>query len=408
MKILGVNKFFYIKGGSETYYFGLKELLEQHGHEMMHFSMSDPRNFETIYSKYFINNIDYNNMNLKDKVVNATKIIYNFDAKKKLEALISDRKPDIAHLHIFQHQLSPSILPVLKKHNIPMVYTAHDLKSVCPNYKMLTNNKVCESCKGKRYYNCLKNKCVKDSRVKTLVNVLEAYVHEFLNSYSLIDKIICPSNFYKNKLIEFGMPENKVIHISNFIDTSKFQPCYEKDDYFIYIGRLSEEKGIETLIKAMNYVSASKLLIVGTGPLEEYLKGLVEEKGIKNVVFAGFKTGKDLEKIIRRSSFMIIPSEWYENGPMSVLECMAYGKAIIGSNIGGIPEFIEDNETGAIFETGNIEDLAKKINYFINNKNEIVNMGKCARKRAESLYSAQKHYSELIKEYTEVINKNKL
>lgn len=399
MKILGVNKFFYIKGGSETYYFGLKDILEQNGHEMVHFSMNDEKNFHTDYNKYFIDNIDYSNTDLKSKIKNGMKIIYSFEAKNKIEKLVKETRPDIAHLHIFQHQLSPSILPVLKKYGIPIVYTVHDLKPVCLNYKMLNDKGVCEECKGKKYYKCFLNKCVKGSRINSLVNVIEGYVHEFLNSYSMIDVFITPSDFYRKKLIEFGISEDKVVHIPNFVDASKFEPNYDYDDYFIYVGRLSEEKGIKTLIKSMKYVNKSKLIIVGTGPLENELKEYVRNEKFTNIQFAGFKSGKELEQLIQRSRFMVIPSEWYENGPMSVLECMAYGKAVIGADIGGIPEFLR-YENGLIFESGNEKELSEKILYLLQENERCVFMGKKGRDAVEKFYNKDVHYNKLNEIYT--------
>ncbi len=403
MKILAVNKFYYIKGGSETYFFGLKDILEENGHEVIPFSMKDEKNYETEYEKYFIKNINYEKMSVFKKIINATKIIYNFDAKKNITRLIDATNPEIAHLHIFQHQLSPSILYPLKKSNIPIVYTMHDLKPVCLNYKMLNSNKICEECKEKNYYKCFTNKCVKGSKMASLVNVIEGYFHEFFGSYDLIDKFITPSNFYRDKLIEFGIPMDKIVHVPNFVDTSKFQPKYEYEEYFIYIGRLSEEKGIHTLIKAMKYVNKSKLLIVGTGPLENQLKEFVKKEKISNIDFCGFKTGTELEQIIQKCRFMVIPSEWYENGPMSMLECMAYGKAIIGSDIGGIPELLA-YENGITFECGNERDLSKKILYLLADANKCILMGKRGRKAVENYYSSNVHLYKLNRIYYDLFS----
>jgi Glycosyltransferase len=404
MKILGVNKFYYIKGGSETYYFALKDALEKKGHEVIPFSMKDKKNYKTEYEKYFIDNINYENMNAMKKVQNALKIIYNFDAKRKISKLIDDVKPDIAHLHIFQHQLSPSILHTLKKKNIPIVYTAHDLKAVCLNYKMMNSSGICECCKGKKYYKCITNKCVKGSGAFSAVNAAEGYLHEILKSYELIDSFITPSNFYRKKLIEFGIPSDKVVHIPNFIDVSKFEPHYKHDDYFIYVGRLSEEKGIMTLIKAMEYINKSKLVIVGTGPLENKLKEYTVKEQIKNVEFVGFKTGKELEQLICNSRFMIIPSEWYENGPMSVLECMAYGKAIIGADIGGIPEFLSHGN-GLTFKMGNEKELSERIKELLDKDEECISMGKKGREATEMFYNSSYHLNELFKVYNLSISK---
>lgn len=407
MKILNINKFYYRKGGSEAYYFALADLLRENNHEVIPFSMKDNKNYETKYSKYFIENISYENMGIKEKAINGAKLIYSVEAKKKVKNIVNDNTPDIAHLHIFQHQLSPSILKEIKKNGTYVVNTVHDLKVICPNYKMLNDGEICEKCKSDKFINCFKSKCIKGSTVNSMLNTIEAYTHRILKSYDYVDKFICPSKFYMNKFIEFGIPKEKVVHIPNFVDVSKFNPNYEHEDYFVYFGRLSEEKGINTLIKSMKYVNKSKLIIVGTGPIEKELKEFVVKENIKNVEFVGFKTGNELENIIKKSRFIVIPSEWYENAPMSIIEAMAYGKAVLGSNIGGIPEFIEDNHTGMIFNTKDEIDLANKINYLIDQENQTIEMGKNARIRAEKLYDKTVHYEKIMDLYNEVMNSGK-
>lgn len=403
MKILAVNKFYYIKGGAESYFFSLNNLCIEKGHEIIPFSMKDEKNVYSEYEKYFINNINYENMNLKTKIINTAKIVYSFEAEKKIKSIIRDTNPDLAHLHIFQHQMSPSIIHSLKQAGIPIVNTVHDLKVICPNYKMLNEKGICEKCKGHKYYNCLVNSCTKGSKLYSAVNMFEAYLHKYLKSYSYVDKYICPSEFYRKKFIEFGIPESKVVNIPNFVDVKQFEPCYENQDYFVYVGRLSGEKGIKTLIKSMKNVQASKLCIVGTGPIEEELKTQVKDLNLKNVEFLGYKSGKDLENTIKNSKFIVIPSEWYENCPMSAIEAMAYGKSVIGSNLGGIPELVEDGITGIIYKSGDDEDLAKKINFMINNSEKCKEMGKAGRVRAENVYDKYIHYEKINELYSTLL-----
>ncbi len=286
-----VNKFFYIKGGSETYYFALKRLLEAKGHTVIDFSMKDEKNFESPYSDYFVDGVDYNGeMGKKAQIKAAMNIIYSREAKKKFEALVKAEKPDIVHLHIFQHQLSPSILDVCKKYNIPTVYTAHDLKMLCLNYVMMTHGEICEKCKGGHYMNCLKQKCVKDSSAKSIINVCEGYLHKWRKSYDAIDRIVTPSAFYRDKFIEFGVKSDRVTHIPNFLDREVPSVNHSEDSlqYFLYFGRLSREKGILTLIKAIEKTD-KKLYIVGSGPCKEDIEKYLEEKNITNVNLLGFK-----------------------------------------------------------------------------------------------------------------------
>lgn len=406
MKILMVNKFFYIKGGSETYYFALKKLSEENGDEVIDFSMKDKKNFESQYSKFFVDSVDYNKkQSLISKIKAGFKIIYSFEAKRKLERLIKETKPDIAHLHIFQHQLSLSILDVLKKYNIPIVYTAHDLKMLCPNYKMLTHGKVCEQCKNGKYFNCLKNKCIKNSSIKSTIGMLEAYTNKLRKSYDIIDHIITPSEFYKDKFIEFGIEQEKISHIPNFLDTKQIKyDTIQTDDYFLYFGRLSEEKGIMTLIKAMEGIKYSNLKIVGTGPLEEEIKEYIKNNNIANIEMLGFKSGKELYTIVGNAKAVVLPSEWYENGPYSAIESLKLGRIIIGSDLGGIPELIDGN--GYIFEHGNIKELHEILEKVQNlDEKSIIKMQNKSYKKFEKEYTDKIHYERIQEIYKKLNDK---
>ncbi len=403
MKILQVNKFFYLKGGSEAYLFPLIDGLKKTGHHVAEFAMHDPKNQQSDWSDFFTSPVNYDTTNLWQKVKFAGKIIYSVEARNNIGRLLDKFRPDIVHLHIFQHQLSPSILPEIKKRNIPIVYTAHDLKSVCPNYKMLSHDRVCEKCKGHKYYNCLINKCVKNSSLKSLINVIEMYFQLWRKYYELIDLIITPSDFYRKKLIEFRFSEKKVIHIPNFVDEHLFSPSYTHDGYFIYLGRLSEEKGILTLIDAMKGVTRGKLIIIGTGPIEGQIISKLASLGLKNIELVGFQTGDALNNYISNAMFSIMPSEWYENGPISLLESFACGKPVIGSDMGGIPEHITHGKDGFIFESKNSKDLANKINILLNDPDLLESMAKAARNKAQELYTKDKHLKTMIRLYGKLI-----
>lgn len=408
MKILMVNKFFYIKGGSETYYFSLKKLLETHGHTVIDFSMQDERNFNSDYKEYFVDNIDYSGKHsLASKLHMASNIIYSLEAKQKFRDLIESTEPDLIHLHIFQHQLSPSILDVIKKYDIPVVYTAHDLKMVCLNYKMMHHETICEDCKGEKYYKCAVNKCVKDSFSKSCINVIEGYFHKWRQSYDIIDEIITPSSFYRSKFIEFGIRENKVHHIPNFLDATvpTVNKTPDSKQYYLYFGRLSEEKGVLTLIKALEETHLS-LYIVGTGPLLDQLAAYITEKEINNIHLLGFKNGQELTDIVGNAKAVILPSEWYENGPYSAIEALRLGRPIIGSDIGGIPELVSDN--GYLFKTGDSDSLKNAITAFDALDSEAY--AKCEQASLELFfqnYTQTTHYNALFSIYTNALDAHK-
>ena len=404
MKILQINKFFYLKGGSEAYLFSLVDALTKMGHTVVEFSMRDIKNRPSRWAEFFVDKIDYSTSKIKEKLKLATKIIYSFEARNKIALLLDAFQPDIVHLHMFQHQISGSILPEIKKRGIPLVYTAHDLKSLCPNYKMLSHGKVCERCKSYRYFNCTIHQCVKESYLKSMINTVEMYFYLFRGYYDLIDHIITPSDFFRQKLVEWRFPETVVSHIPNFVDKTVFMPNYDHDQYCLYFGRLSEEKGIMTLLQSMRYVKKGTCVIAGSGPILNEINAQIGKFGLTNVRLVGFKSGNDLKTLIRNCMFVVLPSEWYENGPMSLLESFASGKPVIGSNIGGIPEHIETGKDGLLFECGNSDDLADKLNLMFTSPGRALEMGKNARKKAEQIYSLETHMEKILRVYDNLVS----
>lgn len=365
MKILLVNKFHYVKGGSETYYFGLADLLKKQGHEVIFFSMKDEKNVPCEQEKYFVENVDFNQKMNPVKLVKASlKMLYSLEAKKKFEQLLIDEKPDIIHLNIFQSQLTGSIVDVAYKYHIPMVYTAHDLKSVCPNYQMLNHGDICEKCINGNYTYCAKTGCMKDSKLKSILATLEAYVYKRRRTYQKLDLIITPSAFYKRKIEEAGIAKCPVIHMTNFLpEGTEYSVSEKPGEYFLYFGRISREKGILTLVRAYAEAKVKKpLYIVGTGPIEGQVCQLIEELHMSDKIkMLGFKSGNELKEIVANSLCVCLPSEWYENGPYSIMEAQAVGKPVIVSDNGGLPELVKNGVTGYIVKSKNIEDLTEKL-----------------------------------------------
>ena len=407
MKILLINKFLYPQGGDSIMALETGKLLSKKGHEVVFWGMNHPKNQYFPYQDYFISNIDYNkHLKIFQKLKYSLKIIYSFEAKSKINIILKKLKPDIVHLNNFAHQISPSILDVFKKYQIPVVMTIHDYKLVCPAYIMLLNNKICERCKNGRYYYCFLNKCTKGSMPKSFVNTIEMYLHhKILKIYNNIDVFISPSKFLINKLKEMGF-NGDIVYLPNFVNSEEFIPQYQFYEKAVcYIGRLSSEKGLQTLIKAMVGLNI-QLKIIGDGPIKNILEARVKDLKLQNIRFLGFKSGNELKEEIARSMAVVLPSEWYENNPRSVLEAFALGKPVIGAKIGGIPELIKNYKTGLTFIPGNANDLSKKITFLSNNPKMIKVMGRNARKYVEDNYNSLIYYQKLIKIYKEAI-KNK-
>ena len=404
MKVLLVNKFHYIKGGSETYYFGLGKLLEEQGIEVVYFSMKDKKNVFCKQEKYLAENVDFNaHMGAIKTAKAAARMLYSLDARRKFEQLIKDEKPDIIHLNIFQSQLTASIVDVAYKHHIPIVYTAHDLKSICPNYQMLNHGKVCEKCLHGNYWNCFKNGCMKDSKAKSFLATIEAYVYRLRKTYKKIDMVITPSAFYKKKIEEAGIVSCPVVHMTNFLPGDTRYEASKPGDYFLYFGRLSREKGILTLVRAYAKAQVKKpLYIVGEGPVKTQIEQQIKKLGIESKVkLLGFKKGQELKDIVRNSCCVCLPSEWYENGPYSIMEAMAVGKPGIVSDMGGLPELVEHGKTGAVAHVGNVDSLAEAI---VKMEKEVNNIDeKYIVSTAEKRFSAEEYGKNIIRVYRENI-----
>lgn len=365
MKILQINVFNYRRGGSETVYFSTIKMLEEHGQQVVNFALKWPENYPSKQSKYFPESKE-TRTGLMRPVKNIINYFYHFEAAEKLEQLINDERPDLAHIHLIWGQITPSILPVLKRHGIPIIFSIHDYRIVCPAYTCKNGKgQVCEKCQGKKFYYCILNKCTKGSYCLSAMMAAEQYFRNtFFNPVKYIDGLIYVSKFAK-MLHEKYMPslKNKQnIVLYNFSDSIIDVPkSIDDNKYFLFFGRLSYEKGIKTLIDAFSKIPECTLKIVGTGPIECELKDYKREKNISNIEFLGYKTGEDLKKIIKGAYFVIVPSEWYENNPMTIIESYSNGIPVIGSVIGGIPEIIINNKTGYLFQQGCREKLINAI-----------------------------------------------
>jgi len=403
MKIIQANKFYYLKGGAERYYFNLIKLLESKGHEVIPFSMLDEKNFESKYSKYFVSNIDFEKPGQSFK--KARRVLYSFEAKKKFEQLVKETKPDLIHIHNIYHQISPSILTIAKKYKIPVVETLHDFKLICPNYTLYSKNQLCEQCKRYRYYKCIFRKCIKNKFWQSALASKEMYFHKLIRIYeNNVTKFLAPSKFVYDKILEFGIIKpDQITIVPEFIFTENdnFQQ-QNSQNYILYFGRLIKEKGIKTLISAMKKVNNLELHIAGTGPDEQEFKNLAMRLGLKNVKFLGFLDQEKLKQEISNSLFVIHPSEVYETFGLSILENYNLSKPVIASNLGALPEIVKDKQTGLLFITGDSDDLADKINYLANNQNLVIEMGNNAKKLVEQKYSSEEHYQQLIKIYEEL------
>jgi glycosyltransferase involved in cell wall biosynthesis len=357
-----VNKYLYPKGGAETYVIRLGEYLESAGHEVQYFGMADERN--TVGNKIgaYTDNIDFHSSSVK-YLTYPIKIVYSLGAARRMRAVLEDFKPDIVHINNFNFQLTPSIIYEIKKHNIPILYTAHDVQLVCPNHK-LKNDEVaglCRECEKGRFFPCVKHRCVHSSRVRSVIGAFEGWLYRKRHTYRMIDHILCPSRFMEKELEHNPDLYGRTSVMYNFIE--EIAPTGEKrENYVLYFGRYSEEKGIRTLIKAARALPKVQFVFAGAGEIED------EINKVENIRNVGFKSGAELRALIEKAAFTVLASEWSENCPFTVMESQTLKTPVLGADIGGIPELIDEGVTGMLFKSGDADELTEKIEYLYKNK----------------------------------------
>lgn len=389
MKILLANKFYYRRGGDCIYMLNLEKLLKAHGHEVAVFAMDYPENLDTPWKKYFPKNMS--------KLMAFTRPFGSHEVKSTFKKLLDDFKPDVVHLNNVHTQLSPVMAELAHQRGIKVVWTLHDYKLLCPRYDCLKNgNTICETCFNGDKKACLDNKCMKGSKLASFIGFKEAIIWNRERLEASTDVFICPSQFMADKMVQGGFSKSKMQILCNFIDVEKckfsstdgtddVELLPKKEDYYCFIGRLSHEKGAKTLIETANQLPY-KLVIIGGGPLMDELKSVAHT----NIEFVGFKQWDDIKQLVGKARFSVIPSEWYENNPLSVIEAQCLGTPVLGANIGGIPEL-----TDYTFSSGNIADLKTMIEKMWNSEFDYQQIASDAQHR----YDAETYYDKLINIY---------
>ena len=367
-KLLLINKFYHDKGpagGVGRYVMQEREDLLAAGWDVVPFAMADADAEPSAWSRFFVRERDYSKPRFSGGALgDALSLIWNAEAAAKLDALVRESQPRIAHLHNIYHHLSPSILRVLRNHRIPIVMTLHDLRLLCPAIHMLRDGEICEECKGDRLYNAVRYGCVKESRAASLLASVETFHQRTRRLYEdSVDLFLCPSRFIRDKYISWGYPAAKLRHLPNFVDLDLWNPRHldtsQNKDAYIFFGRISKEKGLRTLLDAQSLWEKEyrtgkltdpplQLLIAGSGPCEGNMRARIAQLELESVHFLGSLDRAGLQQALGRSRFSVLPSECFENGPMAALESLACGVPLVGTDIGGIPEMIENGVTGIV------------------------------------------------------------
>ena len=381
MKILMVNKFLYPNGGSETYIFKLGEQLQAMGHAVQYFGMEHAGRIVGNRVESYTSDMDFHDGGLK-KLLYPLHIIYSTEAKKKIRLVLEDFQPDVVHFNNINFQLTPSVIYAVRDYekkcgrHIRIVYTAHDYQWVCPNHMMRipSTGTICFACRGGDYAQCSKNRCIHNSRIKSLLGTIEAKYYAKRKTYGMVDVIVCPSEFMKKQLDTDPLLADKTVMMHNFIDEDamkwartesradaeqdtdrKSDRGHGRKNYVLYFGRFSEEKGTKTLLEACRALPEIPFIFAGTGPLEN---AVCEVANVEN---RGFVKEEALRELISQARFSVYPSEWYENCPFSVMESQMYGTPVLVSDLGGAPELVQAGKTGEMFRGGDVQELTEHI-----------------------------------------------
>ena len=393
--ILNVSQNHHVRGGSDRYFFTLTELLRKHGHRVIPFTAANPNNEPSEWERYFPRAADFEHPGAGDLL----RFLYSRDAVKSIRRLLNDTKIDLAHFHIYHGKLTASILSEFKKAEIPLIQTLHDFKLTCPANIHVSNGEICEACAGKHFWRALPKRCNRGSFARTALNVTESYVSRMLGSHDKFDHFISVSHFLRKKMILYGMPEDKISTVHNFVDVSDITPNFSTGDYVLYFGRVQRNKGILTLIEAAAPLTDVPIYIVGDGEAMPEVKRIIEQNECQHIHLLGFKQGDELREMILNSICTVLPSEWYENCPLSVLESYAYGKPVIGADIGGIPELIVDGVDGFLVPSGKQETLRERLLWMSEHKSEAAEMGRTGRHKMETEFNADIHYEKIMNIY---------
>ncbi len=406
MRVLLVHKFFHVTGGAEIFFFETGRILAAHGCRVGYFSTVDARNRPSPFEPYFVQAPDFRADRIHKRLTAIFDIVYSREAKKRFGKLLADFRPDIVHVFALFTHISPSILDACHEAGVPVVMSCNDYKHICPNYKLFHHNRLCDDCQGGRFYNAIRNKCCHDSLAYSVASCLESTAHHLTGILRKnVHTFFFASDFMARVTGDFwGEDTFRWAKVGNPFDSTRYPLSREFENYMLYFGRFVEEKGVDVLLRAMALLPRAQLVLVGDGPAEGALKGLAAELGLQNVSFAGPRWGEDLDRILRRTRFVIVPSVWHENYPYVINQSFAMGKAVIGTDRGGIPELIKDGEYGFIYKARDEADLAVKIQKLWENPGLAVKMGAAAKAFADERFNDQRFYETLMGRYEDVLN----
>lgn len=388
VRILQVHNFYKISGGECGVVEAERRLLEKNGDTVLQFA-ADSR--------------EINRMSLPKQGLAYLQIPWNLGVAQRLVNFVRKHEPDIVHVHNVFPLLSPSVYHALLRSNVPVVQTVHNYRFFCPSGLFYLNGGVCQACQEKSYWQAVRNRCMHGSIVTSaLYAAAIAWGWGSGIFESCIDRYIVLNGFTARKFAEAGVPQEKIRICGNFVSDFAEAPTVKKR-YALYLGRLSAEKGLTTLLAAARSVPELPLMIAGTGPLEVDLRRVIQEPGMEHIELIGYVAGEAKRRLIAEAVCTVLPSEWHENFPLSVVESLALGTPVIASRMGGLPELIEDGRTGLLFQAGDVLALAECLRRMGHMVSDTSEMAARAMFTARKRFSPQRHLDQLLEIYIDAV-----
>jgi glycosyltransferase involved in cell wall biosynthesis len=407
MRILYCNKYNYPFSGTEVYLFELMELMRVQGHDVALFSMQDARGQSGPYDQHFVPHIDFKEKSSWPRgLQKAGHAIYSTVARKKLRAMIEDFRPDVAHIRNIYHHLSPSILWELKSKNVPVLYHLNDFKLLCPSYNLVSQGESCEACKGGKFWHALGAKCYSGVGARTALTA-EAYVHRWLGTYrKCVDLFLAPSRFVRDKFIEHGWDGNRFEVLQHFQSVHELSSS-PANGQLLYFGRLSAEKGVADVLRAMHQAPHMGLVVAGDGPQRAKLQELANSLRLANVKFVGHVGARQRDTLIAQSQFTVLPSHAYETLGKTILESYAEGRPVVASDLGSRRELVHHGETGFLHRTGDVNQLARAIQSLGERPDVAARMGRAGWDLVRQHHTPERHYQKLMELYEGLAGRKK-
>jgi glycosyltransferase involved in cell wall biosynthesis len=405
VRILHVNKFLYRRGGAEAYMLDVAALQSAAGHEVAFFAMDHPENLPNGYERLFPSRVEFEPPppTIGGKLAGTGRLLWSRTASQGMESMLRVFQPDVVHLHNIYHQLSPSILQPIRRRRIGAVMTLHDYKLACTTYRFLDHGRICEACLPRRLWQPVLKRCNSGSLTASAVSAMELSLHTIGGAYSPIGAFLCPSRFLLEKMRQGRVFPDRLRHLPNFVDTSSIEPKNSVGGGPVYAGRLSFEKGVDVLIEAVAAMPEMTLDIAGDGPARAELESLVTQLAAgARIRFHGRLESEALKELLRGSSVAVVPSRWYENMPLAVLEAFAAGLPVIGTALGGIPELVRPGIDGAIVAPDDPQALGTAIAEFVSEPDRALRMGMAGRQRMQEAFAPEGHLAQLMDAYEEV------